>query len=160
MSIESLGPPLALGRTAEIYHWKEGHILKLFREGCPLNAIEHEARVSRLVCQAGLPAPAVEERIEINGRYGLVYERINGRPMLQTLMSRPWALSQYARLLAELQVEIHRIEALPGLPSQHQRLRERIQAAGILPLELRKTVLQMLENLPRGKAVMSRRFSP
>jgi hypothetical protein len=126
--------PVAFGHTAEVYEWKEGHILKLFREGFPLNAIEHEARVTRLVCLAGLSAPAVAEMIEINGRYGLVYERVSGRPMLHILLARPWTLAQYARLLAQLQVEIHRIGALPGVPSQHEKLREKIQAVDILPL--------------------------
>ena len=160
MSVESLGPPFALGHTAEVYKWKEGCILKLFRECFPLNAIEHEARVTRLVCQAGLSVPAVGEITEINGRYGLVYERVSGRPMLYTIAARPWTFSRYARLLAELQVEIHRIEAVPGLPSQHQKLRENIQAVDILPLELRKTALKVLEDLPEGNQLCHGDFHP
>lgn len=160
MSIESLGSPLATGHTAEIYHWKAGYILKLFRQGRPLKAIEHEAQVSRLVCQAGLSTPAVEEVIEINGRYGLVYERICGHPMLHTLATRPWAFSQYAHTLAELQAELHRVDALPGLPAQHLQLRKKIQAADILPLEIRRTVLNMLDNLPEGKQLCHGDFHP
>ena len=160
MSAESLGFPLALGHTAEVYTWKEGHILKLFREGFPLQAIEHEARVTRLVGQAGVSAPAVEEMVEINGRYGLVYERVSGRPMLHMLMARPWSLAQYARLLAELHVKMHRIEALPGLPSQHQKLSDKIQAVDILPPELRKRALNMLADLPEGKQLCHGDFHP
>jgi hypothetical protein len=141
MSIDSLGSPLAFGHTAEVYQWKEGQILKLFREGSPLYAIEHEARVTRLVCQAGLSAPAVDQMIEMNGRYGLVYERVSGHPMLHTLSVQPWTFSWYTRLLAELHAEIHRVEALPGLPSQHQKLREKIQAVDILPPHVSEALL-------------------
>jgi hypothetical protein len=80
--------------------------------------------------------------------------------MLQTLVSRPWALFPYARLLAALQVNIHRIEALAELPSQHQKLRERIQAANLLPLELRQTALNMLEGLPEGNHLCHGDFHP
>lgn len=160
MSIESLGAPLARGHTAEIYPWQDGYILKLFREERSLLAIEREAQVSQLVCQAGLPAPAFVEMVELHGRYGLVYERISGQPMLRVLATRPWGLSQYARWLAELQASMHRIEAPPGLPALRQRLRERIQAARNLPLESRQTVLQLLDHLPEGKQLCHGDFHP
>ena len=136
------------------------YILKLFRQGHSFSAIEHEARVSRLVGQAGLPSPAVEEIVKIHGRYGIIYERISGHTMLRTLATRPWVLSQYARCLAALQVDIHQTEALAGLPSQHQQLRDKIQAANRLSSELRAIVLQMLDTLPAGKQLCHGDFHP
>lgn len=80
ISLKSLAPPFAIGHTAEIYAWGNEYVLKLFREWFPLRAIEHEARVVRIVHHAGLPAPAVVgDIVKINGRYGLVYERVSGK---------------------------------------------------------------------------------
>ena len=60
---------------------------KLFREWFSLSAIEHEARVARIVHESGLPVPAVGDLVEIAGRHGLVYERVIGVSMLKTFES-------------------------------------------------------------------------
>lgn len=74
----SLGEPIAVGRTAEIYEWGEGQILKLFRDWFPAHSVQNEARNARAVHAAGSPVPAVGEVIEINGRLRLIYERVEG----------------------------------------------------------------------------------
>ena len=89
ISVESLGNLIALGRTAEVYAWKEVYVLKLFHEWFPLNDVEYEARIANVVLRAGLPVPAVGEIIEISGRYGLIYERVKGISMMETLTSKP-----------------------------------------------------------------------
>lgn len=52
--MESLGNHIALGHIAEVYTWKEGYILKLFHEWFPSGEIEHEARITGVVQEAGL----------------------------------------------------------------------------------------------------------
>jgi hypothetical protein len=42
VSVDTLGQAIGLGRTAEVYAWKAGYILKLFHPRVPLRAIEHE----------------------------------------------------------------------------------------------------------------------
>jgi len=54
-----LGKPIALGRTAEIYAWEEGYIIKLFRDWMPATSVDYEARMARAVYAAGSPVPAV-----------------------------------------------------------------------------------------------------
>ena len=107
MSIMSLGEPIAVGRTAEIYDWEEGQILKLFRDWFPAHSVEQEARNARAVHAAGLPVPAVGEVIEIDGRLGLIYERVEGPSMEETLKAKLWTLFRSARLLAELHADMH-----------------------------------------------------
>ena len=68
-----LEKPIALGRTAEIYAWEDGYVVKLFRDGMPAASVEYEARIARTVHAAGLPVPAVGEVVDINGRFGLVF---------------------------------------------------------------------------------------
>jgi hypothetical protein len=48
-----LGSALVTGFTAEVYAWNQGQVLKLFHTSFPLVAIEHEARVARVVHNAG-----------------------------------------------------------------------------------------------------------
>ena len=77
----ALSAPIALGFTAEIYAWKDGQVLKLFNQGISRSAAETEANLTRIVHATGLPVPAVGEIVEINGRFGLEYERVDGVTM-------------------------------------------------------------------------------
>lgn len=143
-----LTTPIASGRTAEVYAWKDGTILKLYRDWCPPDWAEHEVRIASAVMRAGLPVPAVEEQIvEMEGRRGVVYERLDGASMLDAMKSQPWKLFQFADTLAGLQAEIHRL-SLPELPRQRPGLEYAIQHAEHLPADLRPRVLAALEKLP------------
>ena len=67
-SVTHMGAPIARGRTAEVFTWKDGQVLKLFFDWVPPVWVETEAKVSRLVYEAGLPSPAIEGLVEVNGR--------------------------------------------------------------------------------------------
>lgn len=156
----SLEHPIALGRTAEVYAWQEGYVLKLFREWFPPEGAEHEARIARAIQQAGLPVPAAGEIVEIDGRHGLVYERVIGVSMMKDLASRPWRVLGSARVLAELQACMHRVEGAKDLPSMHDRLRKKIRAAEKLPPDLCEAALKALESLPEGDRLCHGDFHP
>lgn len=65
-----IGQPIAYGRTAEIYAWHPGQVLKLFYDWFKLENIEKEARITQAVHASGLPVPAVGEIVRVNERYG------------------------------------------------------------------------------------------
>ena len=161
MSLNSLTEPVATGHTAEIYRWEEQTVLKLFRNRYQRREVEHEARMARTVHNTGLPTPAViGEIVEIDSRYGIVYERVNGVSMLNTLTSRPWLVRKLARLLAELQATIHGMLGVPGLPSQHEKLSKKIHETDLLPADLRAVVLRLLAELPEGNRLCHGDFHP
>jgi Ser/Thr protein kinase RdoA (MazF antagonist) len=142
-----LSTPLAQGRTAEVYLWDDGHVLKLFRDWCPPDWVEYEAGIARALYAAGIPSPAPGEILEVDGRRGLLYERLDGVSMLQDLNTHPWRVFQHARSLAELQIQIHR-QSIPGLPSYKDRLRHDIRNTKHLAEEMRGQALARLAILP------------
>ena len=135
MASSSLSLPIAWGRTAELYAWKPGQVPKLFYAGGAVAAVEDEARIARLVAATGLPIPAVGDIVEIDTRYGLIYERVEGPSMLATLAQKPWRLFHFARLLAELQVALH-TRTVPEIRSHRQRLVDSIGSVRTLPAEI------------------------
>jgi uncharacterized protein (TIGR02172 family) len=139
-------PPIAIGFTAEIFAWKQGWILKLFKPDKSRQMVEMEARLARLVRASGLPVPAVGEVIEVNGRFGLEYERVEGVSMLQALVQQPWKFASYARQLAGLQADMHKTKLLE-MPSQKEKLARKIRGAEILPENVRRAALETLEGL-------------
>ena len=137
----SLSAPIAEGRTAEVYEWENGYILKLYRDWCPPNWVEHEAKVAHAITKAGIPSPAAGEIVEVKQRRGLVYERVSGISMLQDMNTHPWTIFKHARTLAELQVKINQL-SISGLWSYKEGLINSIGRASHLDDELRDRVLK------------------
>jgi uncharacterized protein (TIGR02172 family) len=154
-----LGRPIALGRTAEVYAWEEGYIVKLFRDWMPVDWVDNEAHIARAVYAAGLPVPAIGEVVKVNGRVGLVYERVAGVSMLEAFRAKPWMLFRYARILAQLHVDMHAC-IVPELPSQRQRLEDRIRESGVLSAEAKEAVLKTLDKEPDGDNLCHGDFHP
>jgi len=156
---KQLSPPIAEGRTAEIYAWNEGQVLKLYHDWCPPHWIEDESKVAHAIHIAGIPSPAVGEILEVNGRRGLVYERLTGRSMLEDITVHPWIFSKHARLLAELHSQINQL-SISGLHSYHEGLMYTIRGAPHLSDDLREQVLRRLSELKDGDHVCHGDFHP
>jgi len=151
--------PIAQGRTAEIHLWDDQHILKLYRDWCPAHWVDDEARIAGAIYEAGIPSPAAGEIVEVNGRRGLIYERIIGVSMLRDMNARPWLFLKHARSLAELQVQINRL-SITGLPSYKEQLHHSIRATPHLSEHLQNQALAILDALPDGKNVCHGDFHP
>jgi len=153
------GEMIARGRTAEVFAWNDDRVLKLFLEGWPAKSVEDEAQVTGAVHKAGLRAPAVEGVVEVEGRQGIIFERVDGPSMLQVLRTRPWRIGQMARTLAELHAEIHSCE-MPELPPLLEDLERAIREEVALPEETKGAVLRHLEQLPDGNTICHLDFHP
>jgi uncharacterized protein (TIGR02172 family) len=153
------GSRIGIGRTAEVFSWGEGQILKLYRPDFQRAWIEHEARVGRIVAGAGLAAPAVGDVIEVGGRLGIIMERIEGSSMLDDLAQRPWMLFRSARQFAEAHAAMHTCQR-PELPSQRDSLARAIEYAPALPEQSRRQLLTTLLRLPDGDAVCHGDYHP
>jgi Ser/Thr protein kinase RdoA (MazF antagonist) len=168
------GPLIGVGRTAEVYAWGDHQILKLYRMGMPEDWVRHEARVARVVSAAGLHAPAIGgsargetalgdiaagDIVEVDGRLGIVYERITGPSMLDTIARRPWTLRSMARQFAAVHATMHNC-ARPELPRQRHGLIHAIHHAPGLDEATRQRALTALDRLPDGESVCHGDYHP
>jgi len=150
---------IARGRTAEVYAWGSDQVLKLFYPSVGRGAVEYEQRLAQTVVAAGVNTPAVGEIVELEGRLGLVYQRVEARSMLGEITHRPWAAKRLAYQFAELQAAMHACAA-PNLPPMRRRLEEKIRGASPLPENLRQAALAALAALPEGQSVCHGDFHP
>jgi len=155
----SLSTLIPEGRTAEIYEWNDGYILKLYRDWCPPHWVEHESKVAHAITEAGISTPAAGEIVEVNQRRGLVYERVTGISMLQDMNARPWMILKHARTLADLQTKIHKL-SISGLYSYKDGLTHSIRRASQLGDDLREKVIIHLATLADGEKVCHGDFHP
>ncbi len=158
--INGLGTPIAYGRTAEIYPWKDNQVLKLFYDWFSLESIEYEARIARAVHASGLPVPAVGEILRVKERNGLVYERVEGTSMLEVVFRKPWTTFKYGRRMAELHAEMHASTIEVKLPSQREKLTRRIAESKVLPADLISRLMNALASLPNGDRLCHGDFFP
>jgi aminoglycoside phosphotransferase (APT) family kinase protein len=150
---------LAAGRTAEVYDWGEARVLKLFLPWCGKGWAREEAEVVAAIRALGLPVPAVYELVEVDGRSGIVYERVEGRSQLETALSRPWRLRSIAQQFAEIHARMHGL-AGDGLRPLRPAVARAVSSAPARPAELRERLLRALDGLPDGESLCHLDFHP
>lgn len=147
-----LDQPIARGRTAEVYAWETGCILKLFYDWVPPDWMEHEARIGKVISTKDLPTPKLINICTVQGRNGIVYERVDGPSMLRLMGSKPWQIAGLARQLAEVQSRIHSQNG-NGLPEMRAKLGRSIQQQEDKLADLKDKVYDALDRLPDGEAL-------
>lgn len=156
----SLDQPIARGRTADVYVWEEGYVLKLFHNWFSLDDIEYEQRIARAVHASGVKTPAVRELVQVEGRNGLIYERAEGISMLEMFQRKPWRVIQFGRMLAELHAQMHECVFEADVPPQRKKLEYKIRNADALPTPLKTALTTLLLSLPDSDRVCHGDFHP
>jgi Ser/Thr protein kinase RdoA (MazF antagonist) len=155
------GQLIGLGRTAEIYAWGNDRALKLYHAGWPAEAAEHEAQINRAVAALGVPAPAVDGVLALDGRTGVLFERLVGPSLLRQVAARPWMLVHAVHIFTDLHLAMHAREvASRDLPSRRELLARQIRDAAPVSDRVRATALRRLEQLPEGHALCHGDYHP
>ncbi len=71
------------GSTAEVFEYGPGRVCKLFREGYPKEYVDLEYKNAEEIFRLGVRTPKPFETIVLEKRYGIVYERIEGKELLE-----------------------------------------------------------------------------
>ncbi len=153
------GRLLAKGRTAEIYEWGNGDILKLFTAGFEVRRIRYEATNLSAAHAAGLPVPAVQDVIDYEGRTGIVMERLTGPTLDQETQSRPSRFVYHAHLLAELHARVNACTFADLVPRRLVLYNDIFEQAD-LPDSLKKPALKMVTEMPEGENFCHGDFHP
>ena len=157
----SLDSPLARGRTADVFAWETGQVLKLFHNWFPLQNIEYEQRISRAVIAGGVRAPdVIGEIIQVEGRNGLIYERIDGLSMLEIAPRQPWKVFVFAKRFAASHAQMHEHTFTTDIPTQRSKFEQRIQHLEALTAPLRAKLLERLASLPDGERICHGDYHP
>jgi aminoglycoside phosphotransferase (APT) family kinase protein len=139
---------LAEGRTAEVFAYGEGRVLKLDRPDW--NGLsEYEGTVLADLADAGLPVARPHGTVTVEGRSGLILDRVVGPSLLEALLaSGPEQAEQLAERFAALQLQINAM-AIAGLPDLVPRLRREVEDSVPDPA-LCSELLGMLAELDDG----------
>jgi aminoglycoside phosphotransferase (APT) family kinase protein len=150
------------GREAEIFAWGEGTILRLSRDAGAGEWADRQLAALTAAWEAGCPVPTPGPRIDVEGRPGLVMERVDGPDLLTRMNRRPWLLFSIASTLGRMHAAIHEVVAPPTLPPLREWLAVRIERArpDPLPDRLADFALGVLAGLPDADRLCHGDFHP
>lgn len=159
MTMPRLGKPIAKGSTAEIYEWRPGEVLKLFYENRSQQEVRYEFQIANAV-QVTASAPRVSEVIQGGGRWGIIYQHIQGTSLAEAIRNDFSNTLYFAEHFAKLHARIHTVHDVVGLPSQLERLKKKILMAPLLSTTLQQKVIAHLETLPTAHTLCHGDFHP
>ncbi len=150
---------LAEGAEAEIFEWEDGTVLRLFRDSRQEASLEHEAAAMR-AGHAALPlVPSILGRVDVEGRPGLVMERIDGAALITLLAKRPWWMWRAGTISGNVHAQLHDAVAPSSLPAHHDVVRA-LAAHPLVPRYAARAALAELELLPAGDRLLHGDFHP
>jgi uncharacterized protein (TIGR02172 family) len=151
---------IAHGRTAEVFAWEEGKVVKVYLPHFDPENAAHEAKIAAAVQEAGIACPRFFGLVEVDGRPGLVYERIDGVMMGDMALKRPWRIPALGRRMAALHWQMHQPEISAALPLLRDKLNWRIDRSPLLSAPVKARLLGSLKNIPDGSSLCHGDFHP
>jgi len=157
----SLGEKIGEGAFSDVHAWAPGQVVKLFKAGFPRRVSWWEARMTRAVFAAGLPAPEVLDEVTLEGRFGVVLSRLDGPTLLQLSRTGAVTFGQAGAILATLALSVHKtppprdVLSLRDVMDGSLRLSE-----GIVPEHIATGILALIERLRPGTGCAIATFTP
>lgn len=139
---------LSEGYEAEVFAWRPGQVLRLYREGIDRDEAPEQVGIPAALA-GGIPVPSIGEAVNVAGREGVVMEHIDGRNVLDLVGGRPWLLPREGLAAGRLHAHLHDVPGPTGLSTVHERVAAWVGRAE-LPSHLATTARNLLAGLSVG----------
>lgn len=148
------------GREAEVFEWGDGRVLRLLLARGPTERLAFEIVALEAAHSAGVRVPQVYEQVVVDGRPGLVMERLQGPDLLSVIGQKPWLVFRSGRLTGEIQARINAARAPASLPTVRDVMRDSLARLALRDPALGERIGHILERLPDGEALCHGDFHP
>jgi len=137
---------IAIGRTAEVFNYGDGKVLKLFFENISNEAINIEYRNNKIIESLNIPSAKCFDIITYNNRKGLIIEKLDGLSMMKAMELNPLKSMSFAIPLAKAHYEIHK-PLHEKLPNNKEQLYTRIDSVEMLSKNIKTKLYAYIESL-------------
>lgn len=151
---------IAQGGQADIYELDKDKVIRVLRNKEDDENLKTEMSIMKSLKEKGKAVPNVYEYLKIEGRPSIIMERLYGDSMLAEIKKKPFNLLKQAENLAKLHIEVAGSAEDLGMVSINDRAAYLIPKAEMLDSELKKFVLDILTELPRGNDICHGDFHP
>ena len=147
----SLGEKIGEGAWSDVHAWAPGQVVKLFKSGFVRRHSWWEARMIRAVFAAGAPAPEVYEEVTLEGRFGIVLQRLDGPTLLQLSRSGAMTPEQTGAILAALAISVHKTPPPADVFSLRDWMDHSLRGSGDkVPKHIAAGILTLIDRLSPG----------
>ncbi len=147
----SLGEKIGEGAFADVHAWAPGQVLKLFKSGFARRHSWWEARMTRAVSAVGAPAAAVFDEVTLDGRFGIVLQRLDGPTLLHLAQTGAMTHEETGAILATLALSVHQTPPPPEAPWLLDSMAGGLRLSdGRLPEHIATGILALIERLAPG----------
>jgi thiamine kinase-like enzyme len=150
---------IGIGRTAEVYDYEPGKVLKLFYKNIADEIITTEYNNNRFIESLGIPSAKCFDIIQYDDRKGLVLEKISGLSMMKTMEMHPLKSISYAIPLARTHYQIHK-SVSAKLPNNKEQLILRIRNVNILSTNIKNKIYDYIQSLDDDSILCHSDFHP
>ena len=155
---ETIGRLLAAGQRAEVFEFGI-RVVKLCRSTGSKRVTFREAAIHAAVEALGLPVPTVWGVQQIDGRWGILFDRVSEVSFAEQMRGDGAVLYQYLQILARLHTRIHAHPA-NEFGSFKAWLATSIARAILLDEPRKQTLLNGLRDKPEGDRLCHGDFHP
>lgn len=154
-TIDDLGAPIAIGRSAEIFSWDEGRVLKLFFREVSGADIETEYANTREANAIGACSMICHGKVKVEGRTGIILDRVDGISMTRLPEKNPLIYFTVSGTLAKLHVRLHerKTKKLTDIRELAREMLDR-KPLDFLSKDQRKKAMALLDALPGGDSLL------
>ncbi|MHA1933399.1 MAG: aminoglycoside phosphotransferase family protein, partial [Promethearchaeota archaeon] len=147
-------------RAAEVLYWDNNRVLKLFYKDFPGHIIDYQFKVDRLIGNV-FPnhCPKAYEKIEENGRIGILYEYIEGVTLMELMQKNKKNIGKVLRKLAEVHVEMHKHE-IQDINTLVDFFKLMVRQTNLLDDDQKEKIINHIEKLPEGKKICHGDYHP
>jgi aminoglycoside phosphotransferase (APT) family kinase protein len=138
------------GREAEVFLRPDGKVVKVVRDPSFAPRLDREIAAIGALRGGGVAAPETHGIVDVDGRAGLVLDRIDGTDLLSRLNANPLRMFRAATVMANEHAAMHECQAPDVLPMLNEELHWRIATTESLPKHLADLALATLDDLPQG----------
>jgi hypothetical protein len=97
------------GRTSDVFEYGE-YVLKLYKEYMDEGSVEREYYFSKLAFTDNIKTPEPKSIVYEQNRKGIIFQKINGEPLLKIIIGNPLRIKKLLKIFVELQFKIHKIK--------------------------------------------------
>ncbi len=157
----SLGEKIGQGAFSDVYAWAPGQVVKLFKAGVSQWMPRQEVRMIRAVHAAGIPVPAVFGEVTLDGRFGVVLERLDGPTLWHLSRTGAVTFEQAGAIVAALAMSVHKTSPPPGVLSMREHMEREVRYDdGKVPKLIAAEILALIDRLPPGDGLCHCDLSP
>lgn len=149
------------GAYSEAYAWAPGQVIKLFKLGLPRRMASFEVHMLRAVHAVGVAVPELFGEVNVDRRFGIVMQRLDGPTLLQLTRTGAVTFEQAGAVVAALAKSFHEAPLPPEILSMRDYMTAQLgHDDGKLPKHIATEIVALIDRLPPGDRLCHTDLSP